>query len=335
LPPWLYRALRAAASALAALRRRIVPAQYAALELGTGSWIAFALAAFCELHLPEALDSGAKTPRELAALGCGDEAMLFRLLRALCGYGVVRRTGPHRFELDRIGRALTGENSVATMIRYANTPWHAGAYTRLTEAIRAGKPGFDLALEQPLFQYLSANARDRALFDEAMESLVPLSAKAFANAYDFSGVSSILDIGGGTGLLLAALRERYPHLQTGVFELPEHDILKETPPPADAYILSHVLHDWDDDTCARMLQNVRAAITPQSRLLVHEIVVAEGGNAWSQDRLTDLEMMAMLSGRERTRAEFAALFERCGLQLIRVIDTAAAESVLEVRLADD
>lgn len=313
----------------------MIPAQYAALELGTGSWVALSIAAFCELHLPEALANGAKTARELSAMGCGDEAMLFRLLRALAGYGIVRRVAGDRFELARVGKALTGSDSVAPMIRYANAAWHAGAYTKLAQAIRSGKNAFELAEGKPLFDYLSANADGRALFDAAMQALVPLAAPAFAEAYDFSKVAHVVDIGGGTGKLLGILRQRYPHLHGTVFELPEHDILREAPPQADAYILSHVLHDWDDETCTRMLQNVRAAMAAPSRLLVHEIVVAEGGNEWSQDRLTDLEMMTMLPGRERTRAEFDSLFQQCGLQLKRVIATAAAESVIEVALAHD
>jgi hypothetical protein len=189
-----------------------------------------------------------------------------------------------------------------------------------------------LANGAPLFEYLDAYPEYRRVFDEAMQSLVPLSASAFTNAYDFSKMKEVVDIGGGTGALLATLRARYPHLHGTIFELPEHDILKEVPPRADAYLLSHVLHDWEDAACTRMLQNVRAAMTPQARILVHEIVVAEGGDAWSQDRLTDLEMLTMLTGRERTRREFADLFQRCGLRLVRVIATAAAESILEVTL---
>jgi hypothetical protein len=97
--------------------------------------------------------------------------------------------------------------------------------------------------------------------------------------------------------------------------------------------LSHVLHDWDDDSCLRMLRNVRRAMTPHARLLVYEIVAQPPNNWWTQDRLADLEMLAMLPGRERTREEFESLFARAGLRLERVIATGAAESLLEA-LAD-
>jgi hypothetical protein len=142
-----------------------------------------------------------------------------------------------------------------------------------------------------------------------------------------------------------ALLRRFPNVRGTVFEvgavvsrLQKADrlegvagnILTDAPPKADAYILSHVLHDWDDASCVRMLQNVRRAMPPHARLLVYEIVAPPPNNWWTQDRLTDLEMLAILPGRERTREEFESLFARAGLRLDRVIATGAAESVLEV-----
>jgi hypothetical protein len=203
-----------------------------------------------------------------------------------------------------------------------------------------------------MFAYYARNADASAVFDEAMQSLTSIFAPPFAHAYDFSELSHVVDVGGGTGALLATVLSRFPGVHGTVFELPgvwksvrevaetralrdrltsvEGNIFTDAPPAADAYILSHVLHDWDDDACERILQNVRRAMRSSSRLLVYEVVAAPPNNAWSQDRIQDLEMMAMLSGRERTREEYAALFSRCGLRLARVIPTAAAESILEV-----
>jgi hypothetical protein len=183
------------------------------------------------------------------------------------------------------------------------------------------------------------------LFDAAMEAMAVLFAKPFAKAFDFSNVRHVVDIGGGTGLLLRAVLEEHRHVRGTVFELPAvaarvraserlsavaGSILTDVPPPADAYILSHVLHDWDDDACARMLQNVGRAMPPDARVLVHEIVAAPPNNRWSQDRIQDLEMLTMLPGRERTLEEFTALFNRAGLRLNRRIPTGSAESILEL-----
>ena len=343
-PPWLFRAVTRLADALQKLRRRIIPRSFGVIELGTMSWVAQSAAAFCELGLPEALASGPRTPDELAAQGYGDRDKLFRLLRALAAYDVTKHAGGNRFGLGHLGKALTGEASAAPVLLYANAPWHVAAYARLAEGIQANRPAFEAGEGKPLFSYFADHPRDGALFDGAMQSLTSLFAQPFAAAYDFSKMQHVVDVGGGTGLLLAAVLSRYPNVRGTAFELPAvvsrvraserltavaGNMLTDPPPRADAYILSHILHDWDDESCLRILRNVRSAMPPNARVLVYEIVAPPPNNWWSQDRITDLEMMTMLPGRERTREEFAALFERAGLRLNRVIRTGAPESILE------
>lgn len=343
-PPWAVGVITRVADALAKLRRRLIPRHFGVLELGTTSWVAQSLAAFCELGLPDALASGPRTADELAAQGYGDGDKLFRLLRALAAYDIVKYVDQNRFALGHFGTALTGEHSAAPMILYANAPWHVAGYARLAAGIRENRAGFDVSQGVPLFSYFEQHPQAGATFDAAMQSLTPLFAGPFAAAYDFSGMQHVVDIGGGTGVLLATVLQRFPHLRGTVFELAAviqrvrtserldavpGSILTGAPPAADAYILSHILHDWDDESCVRMLRNVRGAMPPAARVLVYDIVAAPPNNWWTQDRLTDLEMMAMLSGRERTREEFVALFERAGLRLNRVIATAAPESILE------
>lgn len=346
-PPWLFRIMVRVADGLMKLRRRLIPRHFAVIELGTMSWVAQSAAAFCELGLPDALAQGPRTADELAQQGYGDRDSLFRLLRALAAYDVVEYAGENRFVLGYLGRALIGERSAAPLLRYANAPWHIGAYTRLADAIRAKRPGFELNEGKPMFAYYAEHPEAGAMFDAAMQSLTPLFADAFAEAYDFSNMRHVVDVGGGTGLLLAAMLARFPNLRGTVFELPAvvarvratdrlaavaGSVLSDAPPQADAYILSHVLHDWDDESCVRMLQNVRRAMPANARVLVYEIVAAPPGNWWSQDRISDLEMLAMLPGRERTREEFAALFQRSGLRLNRIIEAGAPESILEAVL---
>ncbi len=346
-PPWLVRAITRCADVLAKLRRRLLPAPFAALELGTMSWVSLAVAAFCELGLPDALADGAYTPDELADKGFGEQARLFRLLRALAGYGVVRYAGKGRFTLGYAGLGLVGDNSMGAMIRYANAPWHLQAYTQLAQAVRTQRSGFELSQGKSMFEYLTSDQSAGVTFDAAMQSLTSLYAPALAQAYDFSRFARIVDIGGGSGSVLATILGRFRRVRGTLFELPavaqrarergmseridvvEGDIRVDVPPPADAYILSHVLHDWDDDSCVRMLQNVRRALGAAARVLVFEIVAPPPNNSWSQDRITDLEMLAMLSGRERTREDFAALFARAGLWLRRIVPTSAPESILE------
>ena len=343
-PPWLFRAVTRLADALQKLRRRIIPRRFAAIELGTMSWVAQSAAAFCELGLPEALAHGPRTADELAAQGYGDRDLLFRLLRALAAYDVTKHVGGDRFALGHLGKALTGEHSAAPMLLYANAPWHVAAYARLAQGIRAKRSGFEIGEGKGLFAHFEEHPADGALFDAAMQSLTPTFAQALAAAYDFSNVRHVVDMGGGTGLLLAAVLERHPNVHGTVFELPAvtarvrtnerlnavpGNMLSDAPPQADAYVFSHILHDWDDESCVKMLANVKRAMPRNARVLVYEIVAPPPNNWWSQDRITDLEMMAMLPGRERTREEFAALFQRANLRLNRVIAAGAPESILE------
>lgn len=343
LSPWAVRVLTRCAATIAKARRRLAPREYAALELGTASWIAYALCAFCDLGLPDALTTP-RTPEELFAEGYGSAPLLARLLRSLEGYDVVKRLRDGRYALAHAGLALTGKGSVAPMIRYANAPWHAAAYHRLTDAIRSGGDGFTLAHGAPLFAYLGGQPQASQLFDDAMNALGELYAEPFARAYDFSHVQSVVDIGGGTGALLTAVRDRFPHLEATVYELPhvvraaepregiafvEGDVVRQPPPQADRYILSHVLHDWDDERASAILRNVRAAMHGDARLLIFELLAGEHGNAWTPDRITDIEMLTMLGGKERTRAEFGTLLARCGLTLLAVHPAGVPESVIE------
>jgi O-methyltransferase domain len=344
-PPWVVPVVTRIADALAKLRRRLIPRHYGVIELGTMSWVAQSVAAFCELGLHEALANGARTAQGLAEQGYGDPDRLFRLLRALAAYDIVDYCGHGRFALGRLGRALTGEQSAAPMMLYANARWHTRGYTHLADGIRQNRSGFEIAEGRHMFDYFSENPEAGATFDHAMQALTPLFAQAFVAAYDFSAIQHVVDIGGGTGVLLQSVLTRFPNVRGTVFELPSvttrvrsaqrlsavaGNILTDAPPVADAYIFSHILHDWDDDSCLRMLQNVHKAMPAHARVLVYEIVAPPPNNWWTQDRITDLEMLAMLPGRERTREEFAALFDRAGLRLNRVIAAAAPESILEV-----
>lgn len=348
-PPWLVGVVTRIADALSKVRRRIIPRRFGVIELGTMSWVAQSVAAFCELDLPNTLAQGPRTADELAAQGYGNRDRLFRLLRSLAAYDVVKYVGDERFSLGHLGKALTGKDSAAPMLLYANAPWHVAAYANLAAGIRSNRPGFDIGEGMPMFAYFERHPQAGAIFDAAMQSLTPLFAQPFAAAYDFSNMQHVVDVGGGTGVLLATVLQRFPQLRGTVFELPSvvervhaserltavaGSILTQSPPAADAYIFSHILHDWDDESCVRMLQNVRGSMPDSACVLVYEIVAPPPNNRWTQDRITDLEMLAMLSGKERTHEEFAALFARAGLRLNRVIPAAASESILEA-LADD
>lgn len=356
-PAFVVRAATRIVGMLAALRRRVMPAQSAAIELATSSWPAIAVRAFCLLRLPDALNERARTPLDLAQSGYGNAESLARLLRALSGYGIVRARRDGSYELARIGKTLvSGPSSAAGMFVYANEPWHLQAFARLADGVAQGRPAFEIANGAPLFDYCAANPDAGASFDAGMNAVVAMHAGAVLQAYDFHSIRRLVDVGGGNGFLLAAIAARNPSLQGTVFDLPavadraralleryglsdrcivtSGNFFEDDPPPANAYLLSHILHDWDDASCTRILQNVRRAMPPDARVLIVDIVASPPRNRWLQEHVTDLEMLAMLPGRERTHAEFETLLAAAGLRLRRVIPMAAAESIVEATAAD-
>jgi hypothetical protein len=169
-----------------------------------------------------------------------------------------------------------------------------------------------------------------------------------ANSYDFAGMSTVVDVGGGQGLLLEAVLAGHPHLTGTVFDLshvvaqsPVHAELAprwssvagsffEELPPADAYLLKSIIHDWPDDRCVDILRTCARSLRPGGVVLVVETVLGRPGHE-VQAAFSDLNMLVMPGGRERTKEEYAALFTAAGLALTRVVDTSTRMSVLEGR----
>jgi O-methyltransferase domain len=201
-----------------------------------------------------------------------------------------------------------------------------------------------------LFDYLQQNADAADTFNQGMTNLSSMLAYAVMMAYDFTGISSIVDIGGGEGKLVRKILELNPGMRGAVFDMPATiktanqqpgddtcvgrcsyiagDFFESVPPGADAYLLCGVVHDWDDNRVITILRNCRKAMTKNGRLLVVDMVVPET-DPKSFSKLLDLNMLAMTGGRERAKAEFRALLGAADYKLTRIIPTMAPQSVIE------
>jgi SAM-dependent methyltransferase len=229
--------------------------------------------------------------------------------------------------------------------------WHHTAWASLAHSVRTGESAFLKVYGMPHFKWLQANAEEGAIFNEAMTSLTGVAADAVTQAYDFSRVAKIVDVGGGYGLFLSKILRANPHTSGILFDLPHvaegarrlltaaglnarcqvlcGDFFTSVPAGCDAYVLKHILHDWDDARCERILNHCRDAMAPGGRVLVVEMVVPPPGVP-SFSRLIDLEMLAIsTNGKERTEREFADLLAKSGLALARVVPTQSPYSVLE------
>jgi SAM-dependent methyltransferase len=212
-------------------------------------------------------------------------------------------------------------------------------------------PAFDHIFDASIFEHFSRNPEVAAVFDDAMTSISAMEARATAEAYDFKGVETLMDVAGGHGLLLATVLRRHKAMRGVLFDLPHvaagatatftrahitgrvriesGDFFKELPPGADAIIMKHIVHDWDDDSATRILQACYRALGTRGKVLIVDPVVP-AGNVSHYGKLLDLEMLVLTPrGRERTKAEFANLLRGAGFRMSRVIATESPLSIVE------
>ncbi|MFI9740895.1 methyltransferase [Nocardia sp. NPDC052278] len=223
--------------------------------------------------------------------------------------------------------------------------------TALPERITCGRTGPEIAHGAPLFELLKADRDAGASFDRLMTAQHGNEPAAVVSAVDLGWADWAVDVGGGTGALLTQMLSRYPRLAGTLLDQPAvidrareflahsdvsdrcttvaGDFFHHVPPGADVYVLSHILHDWDDDDCLMILQACAAAMAQRSRLLIVEAILPDDDGAPHPARMLDLVMLAVLAGRERTLSEYRRLLDGAGLSLQQVLSTDAAISVLE------
>jgi SAM-dependent methyltransferase len=232
--------------------------------------------------------------------------------------------------------------SVAAAAAYFGRPAVWSSWGNLLEAVRTGQPAFDLVHGVPAFDYHVTHLDHAAAFNRFMAAAAGERHVAIAEAYDFSSARVVADVGGGHGRVLGEILRRNPSVRGILFDLPhvlagsgpvlaaagvservklvEGSFFEFIPTSADVYFLSQVLHDWDDARCATILRNCRAAMSPNARLLISELVVPDQGLPPGV-AFMDMQMMVVLTGKERTEAEFSALLAAAGLELVRVHPT--------------
>jgi hypothetical protein len=328
----------------------------ALLALASGFLASRAVQLAAELGLADLLTDGARTSEDLAAATAIDARSLFRLLRTLASIGVLRQTEPGRFALTPLGQCLRSdvEGSLRPWLRLQGRlgyPALADPLPSLRDG-QEGRSGFERAFGASFYDYLAAHPEDNAVFNEAMSEFARQTATAVAAAYDFSDIRSVVDVGGGQGALLAVLLRAHPGLRGVLFDLPsvldgtrsvieEHgltdrceivtgDFFKAVPAGCDAYLLSSILDDWDEDRSVSILANCRRAMHNHGRLLVIGSVVPPGDGPHPV-KLLDFLMLVGTGGQQRTEPEYADLFTQAGLRLHRILPIDFGQSIVEAR----
>jgi len=335
---------------------RTFPPHVQLIQMATGAWAARMLHAAAVLGLADQLASGPKSAAELAGQVRAHAPSLHRLMRTLASLGILAEQKGHRYALTRLGEALTHDapGSAKSTVLTFGSPWAQSAWDHLVYSVQTGKTGFEKALGMPLFEYLTRNPEDASLFNETMVGFHGQEPPAIAAAYDFSTFKTIVDVGGGTGNLLAAILTRYAGLRGVLFDLPHvlaeapaflkakgvndrvtieaGDFFKSVPAGGDAYVLSHIIHDWDEDQCITILGHIRKVMNSAGRLLIAEMVLPTGDEP-HPGKMLDMAMLVWPGGQERTLAEYDHLLSKAGFHLTRVVSTNSAVNVVEAVLA--
>jgi hypothetical protein len=323
------------------------------LRMISGLRISQAIAVTARLGIADLLSSGARSSEELARASAAHEPSLYRLLRVAAGLGILEELDNRRFSLTSLGEHLRSDapGTVRPLAMLFGQDPHWRVWGELFYSVQTGKRAFDHVYRQTYFEYLAENPDDAAVFNDTMIALTAEVAPAVAAAYDFSGVGTLVDVGGGRGHALVPILRSYPGMRAILFDLPHvaasavsllsqaevgdrcqvigGDMFQSVPRGGDVYLLKHVIHDWDDDQSLIILKNCRRAMNGTGRLLMVERDVVSNNQAALPALLFDLSMMIQLGGRERTEDEYRALLQAAGFTLRRRIPATPGESVLE------
>lgn len=318
-------------------------------SLLAGRWIGPAVHAAAKLGLADALADGPRSAESLADTADADAGALERLLRALTTIGVFRQSGDG-YELTPLGALLRTDSEFGLrneiLLTGGERSWRS--WSQFVECVRTGKPAVTIldGVEDP-FAWFAERPEEQAKFDAAMAEGTHRAAGAIATAYDFSGIGTVVDVGGGHGALLVPILHANPSMTGVVFDRPhcaagagkriEREGLGERyrfsggdfftdplPPGADAYLLKSVIHDWNDERAIGILRACRQAMTAASRLLLLEVVIPDRLAQLPDHRRmmwADLNMLVATGGRERTESHYRALLDAAGLRMSRILPT--------------
>ena len=337
------------------------PAGLALYRIGIGHYFSRALALAAKLGVADLMKDGPRHYDDLAKATNSHGPSLNRVMRLLASVGVFEEREDSNFALTPLGSLLCTDvpGSMRSSVLLFAGIGIQDAWKELEYCVQTGEPAFrkDSPSATP-FTAIAQNPEMAKVFDEAMASFSQMTAIAIAGSYDFSSFRTLLDVGGGNGALLIGILNGNPNLSGIVFDLPHAaekarakiadaelqsrcqaiggDFFKEVPSGADAYIIKHVIHDWNDDRATAILRNIHRAMPPHGKLLIAEGVyppridqsdISRGAAA------NDVNMLVSTGGRQRSEAEFRSLQAAAGFKLTRIIPTPARLSIIEAERA--
>lgn len=339
---------QATSSATAALT---MPPELYLTQLSFGALVSQALFVVAKLGVADLLAEQPLSIFELATATKTNERALYRVLRSLAGVGVFQEVSPKIFAMTPNAEPLRSEvpNSIRNVAIFMGEEWHWRVWGNMVQSMESGKPAWAKVHGLEVFEYLQANPEQHETFNRAMTGISASIAPAVVEAYDFSGIETLADIAGGHGMLLAQILKANSEIKGILFDLPE--VIQgagalldkegvasrvetvagnffESVPVSDAYVMKHIIHDWDDERATKILTNISATMNPNGRVLLVEVVIPEGNDPHF-GKILDLEMLVSPGGIERTVEEYRQLLSDSGLRLTRIIPTSSGYSIVE------
>ena len=322
-------------------------------QMITGYWVSQAIYAAAKFGIADHLTDGPKTVTELANASSTNADALYRLLRALASIGIFAEAESRRFSLTPLAEPLCSDvpgSKRALALMSGDEQFRTWA--EIDYSVRTGKIAFDKVFGEPIFDYLGKHPEKARIFDAAMVGIHGRESSAVLDAYDLSGIGIVADIGGGNGSQITEILKKYPAMKGILFDLPHvvarakeriqvsglqdrcdlvpGSFFEAVPPGANAYVLRHIIHDWDEEKCLTILRNCHRAMSSDSKLLVIESVIPSGNEPFG-GKFLDLVMLLIPGGKERTETEYRQLLEQAGFELARVIHTGMEVSIVEGR----
>jgi len=322
------------------------------LQMITGYWTSMAIHVAAKLKLADFVKDGPKSAEELAHATQTQPQALYRLLRALSSVEVFSEDAHGRFSLTPMAECLLDVHGSQRAVAIMMGDEHYQSWGDLLHCIQTGQPAFDHLYGKPVFDWLSEHPKEAKIFDSAMTGFHGPETQAMIDAYDYTGIRTLVDIGGGNGSVLSAVLAKYPTLHGILCDLPgvierakanladagvagrcqtiAGSFFEAAPPGGDAYQMRHIIHDWTDEQCHTILSHIRNVIPADGRLLVIEMVI-KPRNEPQPAKWLDLNMMVIPGGKERTEAEYRAMYAKAGFRLERIVPTPTEVSVIEGR----
>jgi hypothetical protein len=320
-------------------------------QLMTGHIVASAVNIAAQLGIADRLANGSRTAADLARECDVNPDALYRLLRALASLGVFVESAPRTFELTPAGAALQ-DGPVRAMALWIASNFSLSVYANAMHSVKTGESAVPATVGAGVFEYFSSQPELSKIFNDAMTGFSATIIPAVLEAYDFTGINTLVDIAGGHGAVLTSIVAKYPSMKGVLFDI-DHviegakariashgladrvttasgDFFKAVPAGGDAYIMKHIIHDWDDERATTILKNIRAVLPQDGRVILLEGVIPPG-NEPGFGKILDLEMLVIPGGKERTEEEYRALFAGAGFNLTRIVPTHSPLNVIEAK----